>query len=39
MQEQMQEERQDVQEMFEELFDGFVRDISTNGLFEISKLV
>ena len=39
MQEQTQEERQDVQEMFEELFDGFVRDISENGLFEISKLV
>ena len=39
MQEQMQEERQNIQEMFEELFDGFVRDISENGLFEISKLV
>jgi len=39
MQEQMQEERQDVQEMFEELFYGFERVISPNGLFEIKLLV
>jgi hypothetical protein len=31
----MQEERQDVQELFEELFDNFVRPISNNGLFDI----
>ena len=35
MQEQMQEERQDVQDMFEELFDNFAEPISSNGLFEI----
>lgn len=35
MQEQTQEERQDVQEMFEELFDNFAEPISSNGLFEI----
>ena len=39
MQEQTQEERMDVQEMFEELFDGFYKELSTNGLFEIKNLV
>lgn len=39
MQEQTQEERQDVQEMFEELFDNFHKTISENGLFEIQLLV
>lgn len=37
MQGQMEQERQNVQEMFEEIFDNFYKPISENGIFEISK--
>lgn len=39
MQNQLEEERQDVKEMFEELFDNFHKPITPNGIFEIINLV
>lgn len=39
MQNQLEEERQDVKEMFEEVFDNFYRPISQFGVFDIINLV